>query len=148
MIDFIDKLKQCVGKGITTVSIKSKEIVDATKVKGQIATYEKQKKSALEELGNIVYTMFFKGAFDQERVNAKCTSITNLDTQIRQKEEELKQLHLKAQEALGLPKTASICECGAEIHEGAKFCKKCGKKVETLPKEGIESDDLEQSRTP
>lgn len=131
MADFFDKIKQGVGKGITTVSVKSKEVFETTKLKGQIGTLQGQKREALEELGNIVYNLFLKGGFDEERINkGKCEAIAGLDRQIKEKEEELRQIHLKAEEALGRPKAISICDCGAGIYEGSKFCGKCGKKVE------------------
>lgn len=131
MADFFDKIKQNVGKGIVTVSVKSKETIETTKGKGHIKILQEQKKSALEELGNIVYTMFLKDSFDMERIKEKCEKINGFDSQIKNKEEELRQLHLRTQETLGKPKASSVCECGAEINEGAKFCDTCGKKVET-----------------
>lgn len=134
MADFFDKVKQGVGKGLTTVSVKSKEMLETTKIKGQIGTLQEQKKDALEELGNIVYTMFLKGAFDEERIKGKCEVIVGLDSQTKDKEEELKQIHLKAEEALGKPKAVGICGCGAEIYDGTKFCGRCGKKVEEIVK--------------
>ena len=140
MADFFDKVKQGVGKGITTVSVKSREMVETTRVKGQIATFQGQRKIAMEELGNIVYTMFIKGSIEEGRIKEKCDAIVAIDKQIKEKEEELTQIHLKAQEELGMPKAVAICACGAAIYEGTKFCGKCGKKVEVLPKEGHEGE--------
>ena len=134
MPDFFDKVKQGIGKGITTVSVKSKEALETTKLKGLIGKLQEQKESSLEELGNIVFTMFLKGKFDEKRIKEKCEIIRELDSRIKDKEEELKQIHLKAQEALGLPKAVAICNCGAEMYEGTKFCGKCGKRIEEFVK--------------
>ena len=133
MTDFFDKVKQGVGKGVTTVSVKSKEMLEASKLDSQIADVQKQKKEALEEMGNITHTMLLKGAVDEERLRTKSAAITALDVQIKQKESELTEIHAKAQEALGKPRPVAICSCGGEIREGAKFCSKCGKKVEATP---------------
>lgn len=133
MKNFFEKIQKEIGKGIEKVSIKTKETIESTKIKGQIKILEEQKKSAIEELGNIVFMMFLKDNFDMEKIKEKCKNIKELNSQIKEKEEELRQIHLVAQEALGKPRAVSICECGAEIYEGAKFCGKCGKKVETLP---------------
>jgi NADH pyrophosphatase NudC (nudix superfamily) len=127
--DFFDKVKQSVGKGVTTVSVKSKEMLETSKLKLQIADIQKQKKNSLEELGNIVYTMYLKSAFDEQRFRDKSAAISALDEQIKQKESELDEVRAKAQEALGKPKAVGICACGAEIHEGAKFCGNCGTKI-------------------
>jgi len=132
MADFFDRMKQGVGKGVTTVSVKSKEMLEASKLKSQIADIQKQKKEALEELGNIVHTMILKSGLDEERLRAKSAAIAALDDQIKQKEQELEEIHAEAQEALGKPKAIGVCACGAEIHESAKFCNKCGKKVRPI----------------
>jgi len=129
MADFFDRMKQGVGKGVTTVSVKSKEMLEVSKLTSQIADIQKRKKESLEELGNIVYTMHLKSAFDEERLRSKSAAIAALDEQIKQKESELTEIHAKAQEALGKPKPVGICSCGAELHEGTKFCGKCGAEV-------------------
>lgn len=132
MADFFDKLRQGVEKGVTTVSVKSKEMIEVTKLNSQIAEILKQKKEALGELGNIVYTMYLKSAFDEERLRDKSAFISALDEQIKQKKSELTEIHTKAQEALGKPKVVATCACGAEIHEGTKFCGKCGAAVKLV----------------
>ncbi|MCX5803451.1 MAG: zinc ribbon domain-containing protein [Proteobacteria bacterium] len=131
-IDFFDKVKEGISKGVTTVSIKSKEMLEANKIKGQIDSLQKQKKGSLEELGNIIYSMFLEGkGYNEVTIKEECNVIVNLDTQISEKEEELRKVHLEAQEALGKQKVPqSVCTCGAEIPEGIKFCGKCGKKID------------------
>jgi len=130
MTDIFQTVKQGIGRGVATASVKSKEVLETTKIKSRINGLEEQKKGLLEELGNIVYTMSLKGNFDEERLRTKCSTIAGLDDQIKQKEEEMKQVHLKAQEALGKPKPITVCECGEAIYQGTKFCGKCGKKAE------------------
>jgi NADH pyrophosphatase NudC (nudix superfamily) len=138
MADFLSKIKQDVGKVLTTVSVKSKEMLETTKIESQIKTLQEQKKSALDEIRNIVYTMFLKGSFDEEHIKGKCEAIRGLDNQINMKKKELREIHIKAEEALGKPKVFAMCDCGAEIYEGVKFCGKCGKKVEGIIKKTAE----------
>jgi predicted polyphosphate/ATP-dependent NAD kinase len=130
MGDFLQKVKQGIGKGVTTASVKSKQVVETTKIKSQISGLEERKKAMLEELGNIVYVMVSKSEIDQERLKAKCSAIAAVDSEIKQKQEELREVHLKAQQALGRPKPLKVCDCGEAIYEGTKFCGKCGKRVE------------------
>ena len=132
MPDFLDKVKQSVGKGVTTVSVKSKEMVETAKLKSQVGELEHRRKEALEELGNIAYTMFLKDTFAEERLKAKCAGIFELDNQIKEKQKELAEVHTKAQEALGKPKAVGVCACGTEIYENAKFCGKCGAKLASV----------------
>lgn len=58
MADFLDKLKRGLDKGITTVGVKSKEVIETQKVKGQITNLEFKKKMALEELGKTIYIRY------------------------------------------------------------------------------------------
>jgi len=43
MADFFDKLKQELDKGITTISVKAKETIETTKIKGQISKGRQKK---------------------------------------------------------------------------------------------------------
>lgn len=129
MSDLIDKFMQGINKGVTTVGVKSKEVLETSKLKGQISIFERNKKDALEELGNIVYVMFQNNVFYTERIKSKCEFISRIDTKIKDTMEEIKNVQIKSQEALGKPRVIKICDCGAEIHEGVRFCTKCGKKV-------------------
>ncbi|MEW6573255.1 MAG: zinc ribbon domain-containing protein [Bacillota bacterium] len=131
MADFFDKIKQSVEKGVTTVSVKSKEALDSSKIKGEINILQQRRRTATEELGNIVYTMFTRKDFDEARLKEKCEKIAEIDSQLEVKQEELRQLHVKSQEVLGKPIIVGTCECGAKIAEGAKFCGKCGRKIAT-----------------
>ncbi|NPV26076.1 MAG: zinc ribbon domain-containing protein [Firmicutes bacterium] len=131
MADFFDKLKQGLGKGVTTVSAKSKEWVEATKVKTEIDQLKQQKKDAIEELGHIVYAMLKNDKFDLEKVNLKYARIAQIDQEIKNKEDELEEIHVKTQQTLGKPITSGFCpQCGNGVTQGAKFCAKCGHKIE------------------
>jgi NADH pyrophosphatase NudC (nudix superfamily) len=130
MADFFDKIMHGASRGITTVSVKSKEALETATLKGRIGTLQTQRRHALEELGNIVYTMFLKGTFIEERIKVKCDAIRGLDKEIQETEEKISQIHLSADTALGKPRASGICECGAKIYELDRFCGKCGKKVE------------------
>jgi len=103
LADFLDKLKKGIDKGITTVSVRSKETFATSRLRRQIKVLAKEKRERLEELGNIVYTFFTRGELDagQERVKEKSEALMRLDEQIQEKEEEIRQIQLKAQEALG-----------------------------------------------
>jgi len=130
--DCFDKLKQSAGKGVTTVSVISKEMLETSKLESQIASIQNQKKQGLEELGNIVYTMHLRNAFDEDRLRIKFSAIAVMDEQVEQREKELAEVHAKAQEALGKPKPIAVCSCGVELYGGARFCGGCGWVVEGL----------------
>ncbi|MEW5768636.1 MAG: zinc ribbon domain-containing protein [bacterium] len=129
MADLFDKVKQSVGKGLTAASIRSKEMLETAKINREIGRFQEKRRNLLEKLGNIVYTMYLHSpTFDKERIKEMCEALTRLDDQVKDKKEELERTHLKAQEALGIV----MCDCGAETYKDAKFCSKCGKKIEEI----------------
>jgi GTP1/Obg family GTP-binding protein len=127
MADFFDKVKQGLGKGMTTVSIKSKEMLDANKLKSEIAACETQKKDAIVALGMTVCTMVDGGQVDAEALKLARAAIGRVDAEISQKQKELVRVHADAQQALSGTGPVVTCACGAVIAQGAKFCPNCGK---------------------
>jgi hypothetical protein len=138
MADFFDKLKQGLNKGVTTASVRSKEMLDANRLKSKIADIERQKKEALTELGTTVFTMLDSGHLDEDALKVAHIDITSLDAQIAEKQQELARVHSDAEQALAEPQKASpatepvpsTCVCGAALPLGAKFCGSCGRSTE------------------
>lgn len=129
MADFLHRVKEGIDKGVTVVTVKSKEMVGVKRARNQIGLLEDQKDNALCELGETVYQMYHQNSFNEEKIRAKCELIALVSSQIHEKEAYLKKLHLKANEALG----KSFCIfCESELSACAAFCSKCGKKVEKL----------------
>jgi predicted nuclease with TOPRIM domain len=85
---------------MTVASVKGKEAVDVQKIKGQIKKLEEEKRAALEALGTRVMEMSNEDSFDQEDIKTRCAAITDLASQIKGLEEEVEQVHSKAQESL------------------------------------------------
>jgi hypothetical protein len=130
MAGLFDKMKEGIGKGVTAASVKSKEMLDSSKIKGKIDSLAKQKEELLTELGNIAFTMYTKGSFNETLLNSKCLVIANLNNEIGEREKELRDIRLKAEEAMGKKRPVDRCACGADIFENTKFCGVCGRKVE------------------
>jgi hypothetical protein len=138
MADFFDKLKQGLNKGVTTASVRSKEMLDANRLKSKIAEYERQKKEALTELGTTVCTMLDSGHLDEDALKVAHMDIASLDGQIAEKQQELARVHTDAEQALAEPQKASpatepvpsTCVCGATLPIGTKFCGSCGRRTD------------------
>jgi hypothetical protein len=126
MSDLFDKVKQEIEKGISTVNIKSKEVLESLKIKKQVETLQEQAEIATAELGQMVYGMFIQSNLNQEKIEEKCQVILVLNRQLKEKEIELNQLHLETGAALG---KIYCINCKAEICEGTQFCGQCGEKV-------------------
>ena len=128
MNDFLDKVKQGLDKGVTVVSVRSKEALEAARLKAKIGTLADRKKDILEELGSLVYAAFTHEGLDLGTdAKAKAEEIAGLDAEIKGVEEELRRVHREAKQELGIP----VCpSCQGELTEDDKFCRKCGAKVE------------------
>jgi hypothetical protein len=136
MADFFDKLKQGIGKGVTTVSVKSKEMMDTNRVKSQMADLERQKKDTLAALGASVCQMLADGRLDEEVLRTACAAVLKFDEHVREKQVELVRIHEEAQQALDAaqqpigPGVAAHCtNCGKPIIVDTKFCGGCGKLI-------------------
>lgn len=129
MAEFLDKIKENIGKGLTTVTTASKELIETSRLKGEIAAARRRRRELLEELGSVVFVMVSRDAFEMERAREKCRAVAGLDERIRDLEESVRNVRLRAEEALGKRVAAAPCSCGADVPEGSRFCGKCGKPV-------------------
>ena len=132
-MDFFDKMKDGLSKGIDTIGAKGKELMEDTQTQLQISSLRDKRRKSLEDLGALAYALFQKGAFPDAGAKAVCEVIASLDQQIAAKQAMLDQGH---QEAKPVIKTSSgagsapvKCACGAENAAGVKFCSTCGKKL-------------------
>ena len=89
-MDFLDKMKDGLSKGIDTVSAKGKELVEDTQAHLAIRSLQGQKEKALGELGALAFALFQKGALADEGAKKVCESIASIDKQIAAKEAEIK----------------------------------------------------------
>lgn len=100
MADFFKGLKQGIGKGVTTMSIKSKEMLDSNRVNSQISDIARLKHEALAELGMRVCAMLDEGKIQEKALKAARAAIAELDKDISKREQELARIHSEAQAAL------------------------------------------------
>jgi hypothetical protein len=126
MAEFYQKVKQEIEKGISNVSIRSKEVLENIKIKKQAESLEEQIENAKTGLGHMVYTMFCENNFNQGQIIKSCEVIAELEQLFKEKIEELSQLHVETGVALG----KIYCnQCKSEIAEGSQYCGHCGKKA-------------------
>lgn len=126
MVDLFDRVKQGLDKGVAVVSVKSKEMMEVVKIKNQLGVLRDQRESAFSLLGEIVYQMYLQNGFNEEKIRNKCEIIALLASQILEKENDLRELHVRAEVALG----KSFCiTCGSQLPSGALYCSKCGEKI-------------------
>ncbi len=101
MPDFFSRLKEGVAKGVTTVSVKGKEVMETTKVKTQINALQEQVKGQQAELGQAAMPLILDGTIGDEALMARCQAIQSLEDQIRALEAQLDQIRAQSDQALG-----------------------------------------------
>ena len=92
-MDFFDKMKDGISKGIDTIGTKGKELMEDTQTQLQISSLKDKRKKSLEDLGALAYALFQKGALADEGAKAVCAAIDSLDQQIAAKQALLAQSH-------------------------------------------------------
>ena len=122
-MDFFDKMKDGLSKGIDTIGTKGKELMEDTQTQLQIGGLRDKRSKALEDLGALAYALFQKGALADPGAKAVCESIGAMDQQIAAIQAAHAQGHQAAQPA------AVKCACGAGNAPGVKFCSSCGNKL-------------------
>lgn len=132
MADFFNKVKEGLDKGVSTISVKSQELVETSKIKTEINNLKQKHSQAIGELGNLVYVMMGSTGLDVEKIRNKYEQIILIEEQIKDKEKELQLTYQRSQEILGKssPSTGLVCQCGTPYKAGAKFCGKCGNKLD------------------
>jgi ribosomal protein L40E len=104
-------------------------VLEIQNLKDQTESLNTHKKSALEELGTIIYTNISQGLSEEEKVKEMCDLIKAIDNQVKEKEGEILKISNKIKESILRLKPLPPCDCGTELYEGIKFCYHCGKKV-------------------
>lgn len=142
MADFLEKLKKGVNDGAAIASIKSKNLIEITKLKNQISTLEGKKKDQIEELGAHYYRGYRSESLGtaEVRITIKtvCEAIASIDASVREKEETIKIIQQEEEAMVNSMKTIT-CQCGEIIKPGTLFCKRCGTKVESMAAPQTES---------
>ena len=126
MADLWQDVKKSVDKLATTINVKSKEVVQVSKVKKEIDELRDKIIAHFPGLGEVTYNMYREGNFDQAKIDEVCGEIAALEEQVKQKENELKQIYRDSQEARG-KRFCPYCELAIPVD--AKFCSQCGKNV-------------------
>jgi hypothetical protein len=89
-MDFLDKMKDGISKGIDTVSAKGKDLMEDTQAHLAIRKLQNEREKAVAELGTLALALFRKGALADEGAKKICENIASLDQQIAAKEAEIK----------------------------------------------------------
>ena len=117
---FFNQFVKAARSTTSTVSKKTGEFVEATKIKVAIADCENEIDALYIDIGKLVYQAFSDNTEPSETINEKCAQISE---KLLQKDE------LKAR--LATVKDTVFCSsCGASNQAGSQFCSSCGSKLQ------------------
>ena len=130
MKDFIEKVKKKVIEGISSISSKSYQSLELMKLRTKLRDLEKEKNDKISELGRLVYDMFRRGDYSEQKIRDLFSIFNVTDHKIVTTENEIKRVQ-ETSATTGMTSIA-VCECGAGLTSGQKFCSTCGKDVQTI----------------
>lgn len=120
MGDFFEDLGKKITETAGAVTKKTEEMMGIQKIKSQIRLEEKNKESALQELGKQVYDRYQKGETVDADFLGLCEAIAQYEESVQARLEELAEL-----------KGVTLCKnCNGELQPEMVYCPKCGTKVE------------------
>jgi archaellum component FlaC len=91
-MDFFNNVGKKLGKTAKTITAKSEELVEITKINLSIGNEEDKIKKLLAEMGNELYVRFTNGESFDESLNGKCSQIKEVQENIEALRERVKSL--------------------------------------------------------
>lgn len=142
--DAFSKLKSSINRGMTAINVNTSASMEKARIKTQIETIENEVQRMIGAIGEAMYLMYAKGDHDYAKlddhlavIKQKKDEIEALKAEIDAVDERKSQiLGSNAQENLEVPAApvAMVNQqcpgCGTPFQEGAKFCRKCGTKLQ------------------
>jgi hypothetical protein len=135
MADIFDKIAGGIDKGIKTVSSKSRELIETSKLRGEIRDVRDLIQNKFQALGKKVFEMINKGTLNEEDIRTDSSEIAALYKKITDIEEQMKKIELEAIKSRLGADTVKCLKCNEPNTSGSKFCIACGSPmaVETAP---------------
>jgi hypothetical protein len=131
MSSLLGKLKE----GMDQVVTGAQDKIHEAQLRAQLRTTEREKTDQLTALGVALYAMYTAGEIHLESLDAQMAQITEIDKQLKDRQDEIDQYLATAgtptstSTAAGPPADSANrhCSCGAVLSPAAKFCPECGK---------------------
>lgn len=86
MGDLFEWVKGSIDKGIKTISSKGKELLETTKLKGEIKDVQSSIEGKFQALGKKVFEMINRGGLNEEELKTDCREIAALFKRITELE--------------------------------------------------------------
>ncbi len=123
-----------INKGLTTINVKTSNLMETSKLKTSISTKESEIRSLKAYIGDTVYVNRANFSMDMveeklSEIERKYSEIEDLKAQIARLDENEKEI-LGNKNPAGEPVRVFCTKCGAPNDISNAFCEKCGNKLE------------------
>ena len=135
--EHFDKLKNIFNKSVTSINVKTSEMLETAKLNTYIGTLQNEIQNAKYTLGDKAYALWSEGHLSSEEVQSECVDIRQKEAEIEQTRQKITELEEQSRRILGeknslAAKSVPVYQCphcGAMFNKPANFCKKCGGKM-------------------
>ena len=138
--DAFQKLKDTTSRAITKISVKTSSSLEKSKLKLHIESLGKEVYRMSAAVGEELYSLWTQNIASTQSLEAKLEEIKQKKAEIAQLTQQLNSIDDRDNEIFGIkaetpaevivPATPSCPNCGAETAATAKFCRKCGFKLQ------------------
>lgn len=125
-VHVLGKLKGSCDALVATVSIRSGEFIEVSKIKTQITTITNEVNGRKVDLGEVVYKMFNTGVYDYELIGKIGLEIKEKEDLIVSLHERIFNLQNENSQIFGGKQGLTCSQCGEVNAAGSKFCISCG----------------------
>lgn len=140
--DAFQKFGNSMGRAITKISVKTSSSLEKSKIKMHIESLSKEVKKMMTDIGEEVYALWIKGDSSNQSLVEKLEAVKKKKSEIEQLSAELASIDDRDNEILGtkaeieqktevsVPQKPCCPNCGTTCDVTAKFCRKCGYKLQ------------------
>lgn len=135
----LGKIKESIDKSLVSVSVKSGTYLETEKLKAKVGNVQEEIHNLKQELGEAIFAQWKNGGVNPQTIESACAALNRKEAEIAGYQAQIDQITLEKARILGeeLKPAATgreggvTCSCGKVNAPGAKFCKACGKKLES-----------------
>lgn len=142
--DALQKFKTSFNRGVTAISIKTSSSLEKVKIKTHIDSITAEIDRLISNVGAMAYSIWISGETDFSALNEHFSAIKQKREEIERLQAEYMSIDERDNQILGAapaegPAPAApveqmpelVCpKCGSSYSPPAKFCRKCGQKLQ------------------
>ena len=140
--DTFQKIGDSMSRAITKISVTTSSSLEKSKIKMHIESLTKDVQKMLTDIGEEVYALWLNGESSHQSLTEKLEAVKQKKNEIEQLSIELASIDDRDNEILGtkaeaeqktevvIPQKPCCPNCGSEHDPVAKFCRKCGHKLQ------------------